>query len=349
MKRHRTSIIKQGPSSVTVNDVANLAGVSTATVSRSLNTPNIVSSEVRERVEAAVNKLGYIPNDSARALRQNQTRLIGIIVPTLSYALYAEFFKSAQKRLEEENFYALLTTSEYDPKIEAEQIFKLTKQGAQGLILVGRQRDPKAKIFLSTSKIPYICTYSIDHFDNDVVVGFDNMRAIADVIDYLVILGHQRIAMLSGITSKNNDRALARVLGFKAAVEAHKLSSGNWVAEAPYTIEGGRLALSEILKRGHNPTAVVCGSDMLGIGALQECRSRGIRVPADLSVMGFDDLEVSAHLATPLSTVSVPSKEIGRLAADFMIDISLGREINKNSILKTKLVIRSSTAPPTSV
>lgn len=345
-KRRQPIKTKQGSPAATVSDVARLARVSTATVSRTLNSPDIVRPEVRERVTAAIQKLGYIPNDSARALRQNQTRLIGVIVPTLSYALYAEFFASLQKTLEQSGFYAVLTTSEYDLRAEAEQIVKLTKQGAQGLILVGRLREPQAASFLAASGIPYISTYSSDPFDSNTAIGFDNAQAIGNVIDYLASLGHTRIAMLSGLTSNRNDRALARLNGFRTAMNARNLSSPDWVAEAPYTIEGGRSALCEILDRGVRPTAIVCGSDMLGIGALQECKSRGIRVPYDLSIMGFDDLEVAAHLDPPLSTVAVPSRELGRLAAESIIGLCTGKGPAGARILETSLVIRSTTAEP---
>ncbi len=334
--------------SVTVSDVARLARVSTATVSRTINTPDIVRAEVRDRVTAAVQKLGYIPNDSARALRQSQTRLIGVIVPTLSYALYAEFFAAVQTTLGQNGFFALLTTTDYDLQVEAEQIVALAKQGAQGVILVGRLRDPAAANFLAASGIPCINTYSSDPFDSDLAIGFDNARAIGDVVTYLASLGHRRIAMLSGVTSNRNDRAIARLAGFRMALEARNLMSPDWVAEAPYTIEGGRAALCEILDRGLDPTAIVCGSDMLGIGAMQECKARGIHVPDDLSIMGFDNLEITAHLDPPLSTVSVPSKELGILAAESIIALCSGQPPVGKRVLDTHLVPRATTAKPAS-
>ena len=129
-KRRRRAIKSlNNANSATVSDVAKLAEVSTATVSRTLNKPSVVRAEVRERVEAAIEKLGFIPNDSARALRQNQTRLIGVVVPTLSYALYAEFYAKLQETLAKHGFFALLATSEYDLQVEAEQTIRLIRQG----------------------------------------------------------------------------------------------------------------------------------------------------------------------------------------------------------------------------
>lgn len=346
VKSRRSFRNGQRAPSVTVNDVARLAKVSTATVSRTLNTPDLVRPEARERVTAAIHKLGYIPNDSARALRQSQTRLIGVIVPTLSYALYADFFSAVQVTLSQNGFFALLTTTDYDLEAEAQDILALAKQGAQGLVLVGQLRNPAAANLLAASGIPHVNTYSIGPFDNGLAIGFDNARAIGDVVGYLASLGHRRMAMLSGITSNRNDRALARLSGFKTAVEARGIMSADWVAEAPYTIEGGRTALCEILDRGLNPTAIVCGSDMLAIGAMQECKARKIKVPQDLSIMGFDDLEISAHLDPPLSTVAVPSKQLGILAAEAIVALCSGHEPAGKRILETQLVPRATTARP---
>nr|WP_158813707.1 LacI family DNA-binding transcriptional regulator [Methylocapsa sp. S129] len=347
-RKRRSIKTNNASSSATVSDVARLAHVSTATVSRALNTPDVVRLEVRERIAAAVEKLGYIPNDSARALRQNQTRLIGVVVPTLSYALYADFFASLQGTLAQDGYFALLTTSDYDLHSEAEHAIKLIRQGAQGLVLVGRLREKRLANFLAASGIPHVSTYVTDPTDNENIIGFDNARAIREAVEHLVSLGHRRIAMLSGVTTKQNDRAIARVNGFRIATQIHQLPSESWIAEAPYTIEGGRLALRAILARGLEPTALVCGSDMLAIGALQECKARGIHVPRDISIVGFDDLEIAAHLDPPLSTVEVPSVEMGKAAGEHIIALCSRAPAPEKTIFETRLVIRKTTAKPRS-
>lgn len=346
-KRRRRAVKQTGSlNNVTTSDVARLAEVSTATVSRTLNTPNLVRPEVRERVEAAVEKLGFIPNDSARALRQNKTRLIGVVVPTLSYALYAEFYQKLQEALAKHGFFALLATSEYDLHVEAEQAIRLIRQGAQGLVLVGKVREKRLSDFLAASRVPTVNTYVVDPTDNTNNVGFDNVKAIESAVDHLIALGHRRIAMLSGITTGRNDRALARRRGYEATMQRHGFETEGWVEEAPYTIAGGRSALRSMLDRALKPTALVCGSDMLAIGALQECKMRSINVPRDLSIMGFDDLEIAAHLDPPLSTVEVPSKEMGMTAAECIVGLCLGTELPSRTVFETGLVIRSTTAPP---
>jgi LacI family transcriptional regulator len=346
-KRRRRPVKLPGSlNSATTSDVARLAEVSTATVSRTLNTPNLVRPEVRERVEAAIEKLGFIPNDSARALRQNKTRLIGVVVPTLSYALYAEFYQKLQEALARHGFFALLATSEYDLHVEAEQAIRLIRQGAQGLVLVGKVRDKRLSDFLAASRVPTVNTYVVDPTDNSNNVGFDNVKAIESAVDHLIALGHRRIAMLSGITTGRNDRALARRRGYEATMQRHGIESEGWVEEAPYTIAGGRSALRSMLDRALEPTALVCGSDMLAIGALQECKTRSINVPRDLSIMGFDDLEIAAHLDPPLSTVEVPSKDMGIAAAECIVGLCLGTELPSRTVFETGLVIRSTTAPP---
>ena len=344
-KRRRRAIKSlNNANSATVSDVAKLAEVSTATVSRTLNKPSVVRAEVRERVEAAIEKLGFIPNDSARALRQNQTRLIGVVVPTLSYALYAEFYAKLQETLAKHGFFALLATSEYDLQVEAEQTIRLIRQGAQGLVLVGKLRDKRLSDFLAASRVPAVNTYVFDPADNDCNVGFDNFKAIGSAVEYLVSLGHHRIAMLSGISTKRNDRALARRRGYEAAMQKRGLEIEGWVEEAPYTIAGGRSAFLSLLNRSLKPSALVCGSDMLAIGALQECKARGIAVPSELSIMGFDDLEIAAHLDPALSTVEVPSGDMGRAAAEYIVGLCCGTELPSTTVFETALVIRGTTA-----
>lgn len=345
-RRQRGKAASAGLPSVTVSDVASLARTSTATVSRALNLPESVSENVRERVFAAVQKLGYIPNNSARALRQNQTRLIGVVVPTLKYALYATFYEGIQASLASMGFFALLTTSNYDLDIEAEQARKLVQRGAQGLVLVGKTHDRKLTEFLARARVPYLNTYVFDPTDNENIVGFDNVKAIATSVDYLVSLGHRDIVMLSGITTNRNDRAQARVKGFLDAAAAHKLPVEQRVAEAPYSIEGGRTALREIFDRGMKPTGIVCGSDMLALGAMQECRARGLKIPRDISIIGFDDLDFAVHLDPPLSTVEVPSWDLGRTAGDYIVALCTGAKPPSVTNLPTKLLIRNTTAKP---
>jgi len=345
-RRRQRKAAGAGQQTVTVSDVASLARTSTATVSRALNLPQSVSGDVRERVFAAVQKLGYIPNNSARALRQSQTRLIGLVVPTLKYALYATFYEAIQASLAPMGFFALLTTSDYDLGLEAEQARKLVQRGAQGLVLVGKTHDRKLTEFLARARVPYVNTYVFDPTDNENIVGFDNVKAIAAAVDYLVSLGHRDLVMLSGITGNRNDRAQARVKGFLDAALAHGLPVEKRVAEAPYSIEGGRAALREIFDRGIEPTGVVCGSDMLALGAMQECRARGLKIPRDLSIIGFDNLDFAPHLDPPLSTVEVPSWDLGRIAGDYIVALCTGTAPPNVTNLPTRLLIRSTTGKP---
>lgn len=330
----------------TVNDVASLAKTSTATVSRALNRPQLVDERVRKRVFAAIKKLGYVPNNSARALRQNQTRLIGLVLPTLNYALYATFYDALQRQLATAGFFALLTTSDYDLALEADQARRLVQQGAQGLVLVGKTHDRTLTAFLKRARVPYLNTYVYDPIDSRNTIGFDNVKAIAAAVEHLVSLGHRDLAMLSGITTNQNDRAKARVTGFLDAVRGFGLPDDQRVAEASYSIEGGRQALREIFNRSIQPTGIICGSDMLALGAIQECRARGLKVPHDISIMGFDDLDFAAHLDPPLTTVEVPSAGLGRVAADYIMALCTGTAPPTVTNLPTRLVIRNSTSKP---
>lgn len=333
-----------GPTS-TVQDVAKLARVSTATVSRAINNPDIVRKDVRQRVFAAIEKLGYIPNNAARALRQNATRLIGVIIPTLKYALYTEFVEALQIELLANGFSAVLTTSDYSLQSEYEQANLLIQRGAQGLVFVGHQRDPKLQALLRSTQIPHVDAYAYDPASSSGTIGFDNAEAIASSTDYLISLGHTRLAMLSGITA-NNDRATARTEGFRRALSRKKLKSQGNVFEANYTIEGGRKAFRSMWESGLFPTGVVCGSDMLALGAMLECEALGLSIPGDISIMGFDNLEFAAHLHPPLSTVEVPSSAMGRQTGAYIVQRCRGSHPMNHTKFETKVIVRKTTDRP---
>ena len=341
----RVSRQTEARTSSTVEDVARLARVSTASVSRAINNPDIVSPEVRERVTAAIENLGYIPNSSARALRQNATRLIGVIIPTLKYALYAEFVEALQAELLANRFSALLTTSDYSLQTEYEQAGVLIQHGVQGLVFVGRQRHRKLQALLRSTGIPYVNTYSYEPSSQSGTIGFDNAEAIAASTRYLISLGHKPLAMLWGIT-ENNDRATARTEGFRNALAQHKLKSDGNVFEAAYTIEGGRMAFRNVMQSGLFPTGIVCGSDMLALGAMLECEASGLRVPDDVSIIGFDNLEFAAHLHPGLSTIEVPSKEMGQRTGAYIVKQCNEPGPAAHTKLETKLIVRRTTDRP---
>jgi len=333
-------------STVRVGDVAKFVGYSTATVSRALNGQPGVSAEVREKVRKAGKKLGYLPNSSARALRMNRTQTIGAVIPTLNHAIYARMVEGIQKRLSVEGYGLLHTTSGYDLETECHQAMMLIERGVQGLVLVGHTHHDDLYDLLDRNQIPFINTYVYAEEAKHACVGFDNFRAAHDVADFVLQLGHRQIAMIAGI-SIDNDRAGDRIQGVRARL---KESGIDWpstnVAEAAYTIDAGRSAMKKLLNGAEGGfTAVICGSDILAFGALVACQEAGKSVPEDVSIVGFDNLEFSAYLSPPLTTVEVPAANMGHVAAEYLLRRLGGESDLLREDLETKLIVRQTTAP----
>ena len=333
--------------SASLTDVARRAGVSTASVSRAINTPGLVRLEARQRIEAAIQELGYIPSGAARALATRQSRSIGAIVPTLDNAIFATGISAFQRRLAQLGYTLLIAASEYDWQQEVREARALLTHGVEALMLIGEARDPQLYRLLERSRVPFINCWIYRASAEHPCIGFDNERAACRLTEYLLDLGHRDIAVIAGATA-GNDRARARVAGVRRALAA----AGAGLPEArlverSYGIAEGRNGLRELLGRcSQAPTAVICGNDVLAIGALFECQSRGLAVPDTLSLVGFDDLPISAHLQPGLTTVKVPSREMGEGAADFLVQRLHDQTPLAHIEVETTLVVRGTTRPP---
>lgn len=327
-------------------DVALAAGVSTASVSRVLNEPDKVRPEMRQRVMAAVELLGYVPDGAARALASGRLRTIGAIVPTLDNAIFASGINALQRRLAQRGFTLLVASSEYDSDEEAREVHALVVRGVDGLVFVGEGHDPRLYKLLASKGLPYVNTWVHSPDQPHPTIGFDNRSAGHRLADYLMDLGHRRIAMVAGFTA-HNDRARARAEGVRAALAKRglEIAPGQFLERA-YDVREGREALRTLLRLPEPPTAVICGNDVQAMGTLFETQAQGIAVPARLSIVGFDDLPISANLVPALTTIRVPAADIGRRAADYLLDRLAGQDPPAHTELDAELVVRGTTAPP---
>lgn len=330
----------------TIEDVARTAGVSTATVSRVLNRPGEVRDALRQKVLSAVAELGYVPNAGARAMKLRRSGTVGAIFPTVDNAIFAKAIDALQRRLAESGLQLLLATSGYDPATETRQALNLLTCGVDALVLCGVGQREELLQQLRQRGVPVVHVMSWPAPPDRVAVGFDNARAMAQVVRYLLDLGHRHIAMLAGQT-RDNDRAAARVAGVRDALRAAGLTlPASRLVERPYELGAARDGLRVLLQADPAPTAVVCGNDVLATGALLEAARLGVAVPGQLSIVGFDDLELAGHLQPGLTTVRVPAEEMWRLAADRVLDALRGVEVPRATEIEVALVVRGSTAPP---
>lgn len=332
---------------VSLGDVARAAGASTASVSRVLNRPEQVRPELRARIRTAIHDLGYIPSAAARALVTRKTRAIGAIVPTIDDAIFAVGISALQRRLAQWGYTLLVAASEYNWAQEVREAQTLLTHGAEGIMLIGEAHDPELFALLERSGVPFVNCWTYRANATHPCIGFDNRRAASNLAHYLVELGHRDIAMIAGVTD-GNDRAADRVTGVRQALQAAgcRLPEKRLV-EQPYGVAEGRNGLRELLARSERaPTAVICGNDVLAMGALFECQSQGLQVPEFISIAGFDDLSISAHLQPGLTTVRVPSAEMGQRAADLLVQHLSGHAVLDHVEVETSLVVRGTTARP---
>ena len=329
-----------------LRDVATRAGVSTATVSRALSSPDRVSAEGLSRVRQAVLELGYLPHGAARALRSRRTRTIGAVTPTLEHAIFASTIHALQKSLDESGYNLLVASHEFYLQAETRVTQSLIEHGVDGVVLVGLDHEPALFELLRAFHVPYVLTWAIDPSGRHPCVGFRNREAAGRVAGYLLDIGHRRIAMISGETG-HNDRARERVTGVREAVQARGMElDASRIIEAQFAFDAARQAMRTLLQLDPAPTAIICGNDVLAIGAINEAASRGLRVPAQISITGFDDMQISSLFIPALTTVRVPTRELGQQAALHLLSYIEGAAVNPVRELAVELIVRDSTAPP---
>ncbi len=327
-------------------DVARMAKVSTATVSRALTLPHMVKGRTLERVQHAARTLGYVAHGAARALASRRTHTIGAVVPTLDNAIFANTIHALQRTLDAAGYVLLLASHEFDADVEARVTRTLIERGVDGLVLLGTTHHPEIYRMLDANAVPYVLTWAFDENGNHPCVGFDNHAAAMCMANHLLDLGHRRFAMISGITM-HNERAQERLAGVRAALAAGGVSlTPECVVEKPYTHTGGREGLRLVMAGRERPTAVICGNDVLAIGAIAECHVQGLAVPADVSITGFDDMEIAALMTPALTTVHFPTTELGAYAARHLLMRLAGKAVDLRCKLPTELVVRESAAPP---
>lgn len=326
----------------TLQDVAKAARVSTATASRCLNAPDKVSEATRERVLRAVKHLRYAPNFGARAIAANRTNTYGAIIPTMENAIFARGIEAFQKALVAKSATMLVASSSYDPDREEEQIRTMIARGADGLLLIGMDRDPDIYALLSERNIPFIVAWAYSGDKARPCVGFDNRAAARALAERALSLGHRTFGFLSGWT-RCNDRARERIEGARDALAGAGLDPDLMpVIETDYAIGSGREAFRRLLQEPVRPSVVMCGNDVLAVGAVQGAQEAGFCIPGDISITGFDDIELATVVSPALTTVHVPHRDMGRLAAEVLMGMANDDAGPRQIELATHIVERAS-------
>ena len=330
----------------TLSDVARRARVSTATVSRCLNLPHQVRPETRARVEAAVAELGYTPHFGGRALASNRTNTIGAVIPTMENAIFARGLQALEDQLFARGVTLLVATSHYDVVREEEQIRALLGRGVDGLVLIGEARPMEVYTLLERRGVPFVLAWIHRHDSPYRCAGFDNHGAARAMTEHVLAHGHRRVAMIAGVTTWN-DRASGRVAGVRAALATRGLVlDPAYLVEAAYTLEAGAAAALRLVALSPRPTAIVCGNDVLAAGAVCGLRNAGLSVPEDVSVVGFDDIDLAIAVTPALTTVHVPHRRMGEAAARLLMQIRESGDPATGVVFETEIIHRASLARP---
>jgi LacI family transcriptional regulator len=338
--------LQEGRKLPTLSDVARRAEVSTATVSRYLKSDDSIKPALRERVSRAIAELDYVPHGAARALASRRSHTIGAIIPALDNHIFAVAAQSMQHHLDPAGYTLLLTNTDYDPERELNQLRSMIQRGLDGVLLIGQQHTASVYELLAQQRIPYLNAWVFDPRSDHPTLGFDNAEGARRVTRYLLDLGHRHIAMIAG-QQHGNDRAAQRVQGVREALAERDLSlPAKLFREVPYTIAAARRAYFDLHQTAPEVTAVICGNDILAMGVLFECQRLGVEVPRDLSITGYDDIDIVGDMTPALTTVHVPARTIGRRAAESLLQQVNGEPIAQPIRLDADLVVRDSCGPP---
>lgn len=299
-----------------MEDVARLAGVSMMTVSRAIREPAKVAPITRARVTAAIAKLGYVPNLTAGSLASQRSGIIAAIVPTIDNSIFAETMRGLTSTLTAAGYQVLLGQTAYDANAEEALVAAFLGRRVDGMVVTGVKHSALTRERLIKARIPVVETWDLTSDPIDMVVGFSNRDAGRAIARYLLEKGYLRLGFAGGA----DDRTGSRLAGFDAAIRRVKGASlTRAVLPAGTSFRGGREALGLLLAQKPGLQAVFCSNDAIAVGALMECRRRGIEVPRDLAIAGFADLDIAQEVEPALTSVQVRSRTIGEEAANMLL------------------------------
>lgn len=321
----------------TILDVGRAAGVSDATVSRALNKPETVSEKTRKRVDAAVIETGYVPNPLAKAMVSGRTFTVGALVPTLDHAIFSKFLNALEAELSLANFSLVVAVTDGDSAAEVEKARKLLAMGVEGLVVSGMTHNETLVSECARFAIPLVATSYYQPSAAIPTIGYDNEIAAQLAVNHLIELGHRKIAVIHG-PIVDNDRTRSRLKGLQSIAQTQPVSFHFFETTLDYA--GGAAAVTDW---DSSATAVLCLSDVLAMGAMSRLQENGIRVPDDLSIMGFDDMGPSAFLSPPLTSVKLPIEQMGQNTGRAICDYLQSGDPIVPQELKPEIVVRRST------
>ncbi|MTI69124.1 MAG: LacI family transcriptional regulator [Firmicutes bacterium] len=329
----------------TIKDIAKLAGVSKASVSRVLNGSKPVSDDIKQRVLKVIEETGYKPSSIARSLVSKKTNLIGLLIPDISNPFYSELVKGMVEVANKHDYNILLLNSFHDPNKEIEFLEILKDKQVDGLIfMTDNFTKEHINFFKDYDKPTVTVNRKLKEYDFPNV-DIDNFKAGFDATKYLIELGHKRIAIIRAPLS-DETAGVKRFEGYKKALEKYNIPfDENLVKEGDFKAKSGFISTEEFLKLDNPPTAIFTVNDEMACGVIKRVIKGKLKVPEDISVIGFDDIPIANNFIPSITTIKQPISEMGKKATKILYNMIKGENIvNKDFLLPHKLVIRESTS-----
>jgi DNA-binding LacI/PurR family transcriptional regulator len=333
------------PRRPSLRDIAEAVGTTRMTVSRCLRDPQTVSEPLRQRIQETARHLNYLPNRAPMMLAQSRSRSIGVLVPSVTNQVFADVLAGIIDETGAADYRAMITHYGHDAAAEERSIAALLAYNADGLILSDRTHTEATRRMIDGAGVAIVEIMDTRKPALQQAVGYDNHAAACDMVTAMIARGHRRIAVISALV-QGNDRAADRVRGVRDALRACGLPDGDLtVIETPYGIDTAATAMTTLMQTATPPTAVMCGNDVLAAGAVLAAQAMGLDVPGDVSVTGFDDLELARIVSPALTTMQVPHREMGVQAAKALMALVEGAPRTPPLRLDVTLKLRASLGP----
>ncbi|AST81941.1 TPA: DNA-binding transcriptional regulator CytR [Citrobacter freundii] len=327
----------------TMKDVAMKAKVSTATVSRALMNPDKVSQSTRNRVEQAAVEVGYLPQATGRNVKRNESRTILVIVPDICDPFFSELIRGIEVTAASHGYLVLIGDCAHQNQQEKTFVNLIITKQIDGMLLLGSRLPFDASIEEQRNLPPMVMANEFAPELELPTVHIDNLTAAFNAVNYLHELGHQRIGCIAG--PEEMPLCHYRLQGYVQALRRCGVTvDPHYIARGDFTFEAGGNALRQLFELPQPPTAVFCHSDVMALGALSWAKRQGIKVPDDLSIIGFDNIALAEFCDPPLTTVAQPRFEIGREAMLLLLDQIHGQNVNSGSrLMDCELILRGTT------
>lgn len=322
--------------------VAKAAKVSPSTVSRSFNHPDLVKPSTRKKIDSVVRRLGYIRNRAAQTIHGIRSATIGLIVPTIDHAIFAEMVQAFSESVDQQGFTILLATHGYDLEREYSVLRKMLEHRVDGVALVGTNHAQETFDLLAQNDTPSISLWNFEEDTSLACVGPKNIDAGRLIAKHVLAQGHRDVALVFPPIGEN-DRATGRFEGVSEVLEAAYINvPDEWVLSAPYNLSVAKTRARALFEGRARPSAVICGNDVIARGVISCAVSLGLKVPSDVSVSGIGDFRAYQDLEPPLTTVRLPARFIGTTAGEKLSSAIMEREPATSLCCEVELVTRSS-------